>query len=181
MRRIQNGAQPRGIALGLDAYLCHDMLRWILASLHLLALPIGLAAVWQHARALRGSLDNAGIRRVLGADTWWGVAAVLWLSTGLWRWLGGIEKARDYYLTQPMFYAKLGLFVLLLLLELWPMVTFVRWRAGHRTSRGTGYIETAPARANLRDRGDPRCGDRICGNGDGTRYRTMAMNPMYRR
>ncbi len=106
---------------------------------------------------------------------------LLWLSTGLWRWLGGIEKARDYYLTQPMFYAKLGLFVLLLLLELWPMVTFVRWRAGHRTSRGTGYIETAPARANLRDRGDPRCGDRICGNGDGTRYRTMAMNPMYRR
>jgi putative membrane protein len=106
------------------------LIRWFLASIHLLALPIGLAAVWLRARALRGSLDRHGIRRVLIADTWWGVAAVLWLSTGLWRWLGGIEKVRSYYLTQPMFHAKLGLFFVILLLELWPMVTFIRWRAG---------------------------------------------------
>jgi hypothetical protein len=51
------------------------MLRWLLAAAHLLALGIGLGAVWARSRALRGSLDPAGLRRVLGADAWWSAGA----------------------------------------------------------------------------------------------------------
>ena len=53
-------------------------LRWLLAAAHLLALGIGLGAVWARARAVgsRG-LDLGGIKRALIADAWWGVAALL--------------------------------------------------------------------------------------------------------
>jgi len=61
------------------------MLRWLIASLHLLALPLGLGAVWARHRALRAVLDADGLRRVLFADNLWGLAALLWIGTGLLR------------------------------------------------------------------------------------------------
>lgn len=103
-------------------------MRWILASLHLLALGIGLGAVWARGRALRGPLDAAGLRRAFAADAWWGVAGVVWIGTGLWRLLGNYEKSVRYYLGHPAFHTKMGLLVLLLVLEAWPMVTLIRWR-----------------------------------------------------
>jgi putative membrane protein len=105
------------------------MLRITLAALHLVALGIGLGAVWARARGLGARpLDRASVRRVFAADGWWGVAAVLWLGTGLWRLLAGTEKATAYYVANHIFLAKMGFFVAILLLELWPAITLVRWR-----------------------------------------------------
>ena len=104
-------------------------LRWLVAAAHLLALGIGLGAVWGRSRALRGTvLDTVAIRRALAADAWWGVAALLWLGTGIWRAFGGLEKGSQYYLRSDAFLAKMGLLGVILLLELWPMATLVRWR-----------------------------------------------------
>jgi uncharacterized membrane protein len=60
----------------------------IVSSLHLLALAIGLPAVWLRGRALRAPVDASGFRRLFAADTAWGVAAALWLVTGLLRAFG---------------------------------------------------------------------------------------------
>lgn len=108
--------------------------RLLLATVHLLALGIGLGAIWARARALRGRLDVDGLRRVFAADTWWGIAAILWIGTGLWRLLGGVEKGTSYYLHNHAFFAKMGLLGLVLALELWPMITLIRWRL--RVQRG---------------------------------------------
>ncbi|HEX5633729.1 MAG TPA: DUF2214 family protein [Gemmatimonadales bacterium] len=104
------------------------MLRVILAALHLLALAIGFRAVLERSAALRLAPGDAMLRRAFAADSWWGVAAILWLGTGLWRWLAGMEKTREFYRTADWFHLKLGLFTIVFLLELWPMVTLVRWR-----------------------------------------------------
>jgi putative membrane protein len=117
-------------------------LRWLIATLHLLALPIGLGAVFVRARSLSGTLDAACLRRVFRADTLWGVAAALWIATGLARAFGGLEKGSAYYLGAPIFYVKMSLFVTIFALEIWPMVTLIRWRA--RAARGEA-IDTAPA------------------------------------
>ncbi|HEU4628642.1 MAG TPA: DUF2214 family protein [Gemmatimonadaceae bacterium] len=103
-------------------------LRWSLAVLHLVALGIGLGAVWARARLLAGPLDRAGVSRALAADAWWGVAALLWIGTGLWRLLAGTEKATAYYLDNHLFWGKMALLGCVLLLELWPMATLVGWR-----------------------------------------------------
>ena len=110
------------------------MLRITLAVLHLLALAIGLGVVVDRGLALRESPTAGSMRRVFRDDALWGVAAGLWISTGLWRLLAGMEKARDYYLANHVFYAKMGLLVLILALEAWPMITLIRWRV----ARGAG-------------------------------------------
>jgi putative membrane protein len=102
--------------------------RWLAASLHLLALGIGLGAVWARGRALRSSLDAGTLRQVFYADTLWGLAAVLWISTGLWRLLAGLEKGTGYYLQNHIFLTKMALLALVLLLEIRPMITLIRWR-----------------------------------------------------
>src|SRR5688500_4860091 len=101
---------------------------WLLASLHLLALGLGSAGIVDRAVALGGTLDAARIRRVLAADSLWGLAALLWISTGLLRAFAGFEKGSAYYLGSTAFRLKMGLLAIILLLELWPMVSLVRWR-----------------------------------------------------
>ena len=108
------------------------MLRLVLASLHLLALGIGLGAVWARARGLREPIDRASLRRAFAADGWWGFAAALWISTGLWRLISATEKPTTYYMHNHVFFMKMGFLLLILLLEIWPMITLIRWRAASR-------------------------------------------------
>ncbi len=124
------------------------MFRWLVATLHLLALPLGLAAVWARSRALRLARTTADLHRVFIADNLWGLAAVLWISTGLLRAFGGLEKGSSYYLHNRIFFVKMGLLGIILLLEIWPMATLVRWRIGAR--RGAPVNTTsAPALARI--------------------------------
>jgi putative membrane protein len=111
------------------------MLRISLAVLHLIALVIGMSAIDIRARNLRLlRTDYDALKDVFSADAMWGISAVIWASTGLWRWFAATEKATSYYMNNHIFMAKMGLFVLILLLELWPMITLIRWRMA--ASRG---------------------------------------------
>lgn len=118
------------------------LVRWLLAGLHLLALGIGLGAVWARGRALRSELDAAGLQRVFSTDTWWGVAAMIWISTGLVRAFGGFEKGSAYYLHNHLFWTKMGLLVAILILEVRPMLTLIRWRVERRRGQ---QPDTGPA------------------------------------
>jgi putative membrane protein len=120
------------------------MISAIMAALHLLALAIGLPSVYLRGRALRGPLDAGGLRRLFAADSVWGVAAVVWIATGLLRAFGGLEKGSAFYLGSTLFWTKMGLLLLLLALETWPMMTFIRWRV--ETGRGR-IPDTRAARA----------------------------------
>lgn len=123
------------------------MTRWLLAAVHLLALGIGLGAVWSRGRALRGPLDPAGLRRVFHADAWWGIAAVLWIATGVPRAFGGLEKGTAYYLGNHIFLTKMVLLIIILALEVWPMISLIKWRI--RMGRGLP-VDTGAARAFAR-------------------------------
>jgi len=61
-------------------------IRWLLAALHLLALGVGLGAVWARGRALQAQLDVPGLRR----------ATILFLEFGpmiaLIRWRGAVAR-----------------------------------------------------------------------------------------
>ena len=103
------------------------MVRWIVAALHSLALGIGLGAVWVRARALRRA-DPDSLRSAFAADSAWGLAAALWISTGLYRAFGGLEKGSAYYLGNTAFHIKIALLVVILGLEILPMLTLNRWR-----------------------------------------------------
>jgi putative membrane protein len=116
----------------------------VVSALHVLALALGLPAVFLRGRALKGRLDRDGLQRLFAADTVWGIAAALWLVTGLLRAFGGLEKGTAFYLGSWLFLLKMALFVLIVALELWPMFTLIRWRGVVR--RG-GAVDTSAARA----------------------------------
>jgi putative membrane protein len=116
----------------------------IVSALHVLALALGLPGVFLRGRALKGRLDHAGLQRVFAADSVWGIAAALWLVTGLLRAFAGLEKGSAFYLASHLFWLKMALFVTIVGLELRPMVTLMRWRAAVR--RG-GTPDTGAARA----------------------------------
>jgi len=124
------------------------LLHWFIATLHLLALPLGLGAIWARSRALRLARSAADLQRVFVADNFWGAAAVLWIATGLFRAFGGLEKGTEYYLHNWLFYLKMGLLVIVLLLEVWPMTSLIRWRIQLR--RGASLdLTSAPMLARI--------------------------------
>lgn len=123
-------------------------LRITFAVLHLFALAIGIAAVYARWRGLRALRGPEGLAAVFHADNWYGLAAMLWIGTGLLRAFGGLEKGTAYYLESHWFVGKLGLFGLVLLLELWPMVHLIRWRRARRKQLAIPYGR-APLMARL--------------------------------
>ncbi|MFQ5552000.1 MAG: DUF2214 family protein [Gemmatimonadales bacterium] len=116
----------------------------IVSALHVLALAVGLPSVFLRGRALKGPLDAGGLRRLFNADNVWGIAALLWIITGLLRAFAGLEKGTQFYLNSGLFWLKLALFAMILVLEIWPMLTFIRWRTQRR--RGE-TLDTSRARA----------------------------------
>ena len=118
------------------------VIRWLVAAVHLLGLGIGLGAVLARSRALREGPDDRAIRLALAADAWWGIAALVWIGTGVWRAFGGLEKGTTYYVTNHFFLGKMALLGLIIALEIWVAATLSRWRT--RLRRGEA-IDTAPA------------------------------------
>ena len=104
----------------------------LLSALHVLALPLGFTSLFlrgMRLRELRHSRGDAATRAALfSADNVWGIAALLWIVTGLTRAFAGFEKTPDFYLRNGFFWVKMGLFFVVFALEIQPMVTFIRWR-----------------------------------------------------
>jgi len=117
--------------------------RWLVATFHLLALAIGLGAIVVRGRLLRRLQVPDELPAVFRADNLWGLAALLWLGTGLARAFGGLEKGTEYYITHPLFLTKMVLFVIVVLLEVRPAMTLVRWRRRYRSG---AELELGPAR-----------------------------------
>ncbi len=101
----------------------------VVASLHYLALGIGLGSVFVRARSFnRLAKGETVLATVLTADNFWGIAALLWIVSGLARAFAGLEKGTGFYLASPLFHLKMGLFLLIFLLELMPMIALIKWR-----------------------------------------------------
>jgi len=99
----------------------------ILAYLHFLsifALAYALLAEWLE---LRRGADALDVTRLARLDLVYMFAAIAVLATGAARWWYGVKTAA-FYTPNPVFHAKLGLFVLVGLLSIWPTMLFIRWR-----------------------------------------------------
>ena len=105
------------------------------AHLHYLTIALLLGLLLAELFHLRPTLEPRQARRLIFIDLAYGLSAGLVLTTGLIRliWFG---KGLDYYLANGFFYAKMGLFILVSLLSLWPTFTFLGWRNVLRASQG---------------------------------------------
>lgn len=119
------------------------IVRWLVAALHLLGMAVAVGSIVWRAGALKAVRDHRDLAPVFRADNLWGLSALVLIGTGLWRAFGGLEKGSAYYLANEMFWMKMGILAAVLVLEIWPMVTLIRWRIGLYRSAA---IDTRAAR-----------------------------------
>jgi len=95
--------------------------------LHYLFIMILMGSVIAEHLILKPKMDAERIKSLATSDVIYGISALLVLATGLLRFfLYG--KGVEYYLSNPLFHAKLTFFILIGLVSIYPTIQFIRWR-----------------------------------------------------
>jgi len=100
--------------------------------LHFLAI-IGLAgALLITNMAISRTISGEDAHNLAKVDGVYGLSAIAVLVFGLVLWLG-VGKPADFYSHNPVFHAKVGFFILLGLLSIYPTVFFLKHRKTEAT------------------------------------------------
>ena len=84
---------------------------------------------------VRPGLDGAGAKRLAAIDGAYGALSLAVIAVGFARAVYGL-KGWDYYSGYWVFWAKVGVFVLVGLLSIRPTMSFQRWRKAAATDSG---------------------------------------------
>lgn len=98
----------------------------ITAYFHYLGFMVAFAALTVEVFNLKKEMTLDEAKKVAFADAAYGLAATIILVTGVLRVLY-FGKGTDYYLSNPFFYVKIGIFIIVSLLSLYPTFTFISW------------------------------------------------------
>ena len=96
------------------------------AYVHYLSFMLAFGALAVESQTLKKDLSLEDAWRLVIADTIYGLSATTVLITGILRVLY-FGKGQDYYLSSPIFYTKVGIFVIVGLLSLYPTFSFISW------------------------------------------------------
>lgn len=99
----------------------------LLAYLHFTAILILASALGAEALLLRAQAGADTLRSLVRADILYGIASVVVIVTGLLRLFYG-AKGHAFYVANPIFWLKMGLFAAVGLLSIAPTLRFIRWR-----------------------------------------------------
>lgn len=100
----------------------------IMASLHHLAAFTVAATLIYEFVAYRKGLGIEEARRIQRVDLAYGISAGLVVLVGLLR-VFFFEKGANFYTHNPMFWIKMGLFVIIGLLSIYPTIRFIKWNS----------------------------------------------------
>lgn len=103
------------------------MLDLLIRYLHLIAVVVLIGAVIIENMAAGKEISAEDARNLAKVDAVYGISAgvVLLCGLALWLWVG---KPSAFYTANPVFHAKLALFVIVALLSVYPTLFFIRHR-----------------------------------------------------
>jgi len=104
------------------------------AFIHHVAAFLIVATLMVELVVLKSELTVTSARSVLRMDMVYGVAALVLLAVGFVR-VFHTEKGPAYYFDSGPFLVKLGLFLAVGLLSIYPTITFMGWRKALRAGR----------------------------------------------
>lgn len=101
--------------------------------LHLLAIFFLAGGLIIENIAIKPQINGEDARNLAKVDAICSISALLVLLLGLtlWLWIG---KPAEFYSSNPVFHAKLGLFALMVLSAIYPTVFFIKHRHSEQTS-----------------------------------------------
>lgn len=121
------------------------MLDILIRYLHLGAVLVLAGALIIENMAMAPQISREDLRNLLKVDAAYGLSALLVLVCGLMLWFTG-AKPSAFYSGNPIFHAKVGLFVVVGLLSIYPTVFLMR----HRKSDAETFAVPAGVRRVLR-------------------------------
>lgn len=104
------------------------------AFIHHAAAFLVVATLMAEIVVLKGELTPTSARSVLRMDMVYGIAALVLLIAGFAR-VFYTEKGAAYYFASGPFLVKLGLFIVVGLLSIYPTMKFIGWRKALREQR----------------------------------------------
>lgn len=101
--------------------------------LHYFAILTLAGALIIENMAIKPTISGEDARNLAKVDTVYGLSAglVFLLGLTLWLWVG---KPAEFYSENPLFLTKLGLFILIALLSIYPTVFYIRNRHSEEES-----------------------------------------------
>jgi putative membrane protein len=117
----------------------------VLAALHFILIFALVGILGAEVGMVREGMDGIQARRVALLDRFYGAAAGLLLVAGFLRVFYG-AKGADFYLQNPVFWAKIATFALVAALSVPPTVRFIAWHG--RAHEEPGF---KPATDEVRD------------------------------
>jgi putative membrane protein len=106
------------------------MLEITLRYTHFICVFCIVACVATEFFLLKRSLIRAEVSRIAAIDAVYGIAAMVLIIAGLTLALGNIGKPAIFYRNNPIFYTKLGLFLMVGLISIRPTIFFIKQRKG---------------------------------------------------
>lgn len=102
----------------------------LLRYLHFICIFAIVSSLVAEHLLLKPSLKRKEIGRLAKIDGIYGFAVLVLLGAGMTLWLGGHGKPMEFYTQNSLFQAKLGLFLVIGLLSIYPTVFFFKKRKG---------------------------------------------------
>jgi putative membrane protein len=99
----------------------------IMAYFHFLGIMTLMATLLAAHVTLQPDMTRLHLQRLAMIDLLYGIAAGIVFLTGLLRF-AYFGKGIHFYLGNPVFYVKVGMFLLVALISLYPTMQFLSWR-----------------------------------------------------
>ena len=99
----------------------------LLAWTHYVSIFLLVSSLMVEVFVFRQVLSGREMKILQRADTLYGIAALLVLITGFLR-VYNFGKGSEYYYSDFIFQTKLGLFIIIGLLSIYPTIAFLKWR-----------------------------------------------------
>jgi len=106
------------------------MLEITLRYIHFICVFSIVACVATEFFLLKKTLTRTEISRIAAIDAVYGIAAMILIIAGLTLALGNIGKPSIFYKNNPVFYTKLGLFLIVGLISIRPTIFFIKQKKG---------------------------------------------------
>lgn len=100
----------------------------LIPYLHYLGIMALMGSLITEHVVLKPNITNEQIKTLAVVDLIYGISAGLVLITGLLRWFVVDPKGVAYFNTNPLFHIKLTLFVIVVILSIFPTMKFLKWR-----------------------------------------------------
>lgn len=102
----------------------------IFRYVHFLSIMIVFGMVACEYVIVQKKVSRAMVKRLFIVDGIYGAFSLILVGAGLYMWLGGLGKPVEYYNQNVLLHLKVGLFLLVGILSLWPTRFYFKHRKG---------------------------------------------------